>query len=420
MEDFMEYINGFSHSGKKVTDLSRIESLLEDVGNPQDKLKFIHIAGTNGKGSVAEMFSEILTKSGYTTGLFTSPFIIEYNDRIRVNGENIPDSELAEITETVKKAVEKNPFKNDFSQFEITQAIAFLYFLKKKCEIVVLETGLGGLLDCTNVVKTSVLTVITSVDFDHTEILGDTLEKIAIQKAGIVKKNTPCILSCGNDISVIRIVREKCIENTSQLVIPNINLLSVKECTPFGSEFSYKGKNYRTSMGGAVQVLNAMTVIEGCNLLKESLGLSYENISTGIKSAVIDGRCQVICENPLTILDGAHNPDGIDNICGVISHCEKKPARMIIGMCRDKNISAVIKKLVPLVESFVCVDGFDKRATDKNELAQIITQSGGKARAGDKPVYEEISLMQKENPQGINIIGGSLYLVSYVKNIRKG
>ena len=173
-------------------------------------------------------------------------------------------------------------------------------------------------------------------------------------------------------------------------------------------------------MVGAVQVLNAMTVIEGCNLLKESLGLSYENISTGIKSAVIDGRCQVICENPLTILDGAHNPDGIDNICGVISHCEKKPARMIIGMCRDKNISAVIKKLVPLVESFVCVDGFDKRATDKNELAQIITQSGGKARAGDKGVYEAISLMQKENPQGINIIGGSLYLVSYVKNIRKG
>ena len=388
--------------------------MLEAVGNPQDKLKFVHIAGTNGKGSIAEMFSHIFILQGLTTGLFTSPYILEYNDRIRVNGENIPDESLESITEKVKNAVNNLPLKNDFSQFEITQAIAFLYFLEKKCDIVVLETGLGGLLDCTDIVKTSLLTVISSVDYDHTEILGDTLEKIALQKAGIIKPHIPCVLSAGNDMSVIRVVREKCIENSSQLVIPNINLLRVYSCNEFGSEFSYKSNSYKVSMGGAVQVLNAMSVIEGINLINDKLKISREIIAKGIENARIHGRCEILGKNPLTILDGAHNPDGIDNLCALITHSEKKKTKMIIGMCKDKNVTAVIQKLVPLIDSFITVDGFSHRAISKKELAEIIKENGGKAQTSDSTLLCEIKSMQNDNPQGLNIIGGSLYLVSEV------
>jgi len=267
----MEYISSYDRKGRRISDLSRARALMDLVGNPQDSLKFIHIAGTNGKGSMAQMFSEILTAEGYKTGLFTSPFLIEYSDRIRINGENIPKDRLCETVEKLKPLLESCELRNDFSQFEITQAIAFSYFLHEKCDVVVLETGLGGLVDCTNVIKNPLVTVIGSVSYDHTAILGETLEEIATQKAGIIKKNCPCILSAGNDMRVVRTVREYAMAMESQLCIPNLSLLKVLQMGITGSVFSYKGAEYEISMQGLHQVSNAITVLDGIKFVSEKL-----------------------------------------------------------------------------------------------------------------------------------------------------
>ena len=204
-KDFLLFLDSFSRLGKRAVGLERIRALLKALGDPQDSLAFIHVTGTNGKGSICEMLSEVFIRSGYKTGLFTSPYIIEYNDRIRINGKNISDKALSGLLPKVREAAESTGFMADFSQFEITQAAAFCYFAMEKCDIVILEAGLGGLLDSTNVIDKNICSVIGSVSYDHMAVLGNTLEEIAAQKAGIIKEGCPCILSSGNDERVISV-----------------------------------------------------------------------------------------------------------------------------------------------------------------------------------------------------------------------
>ena len=410
----MGFINSFTHSGKPVKDLGRIRRLLNAVGDPQDSLKFVHIAGTNGKGSIAEMFSRIFIESGLKTGCFTSPFIIRYNDRIRIDGEDIPDDELAQIADRVKEAVEELPDCEDFSQFEITQAIAFLYFAKEKCDIVVLETGLGGLLDCTNVIESPLLTVIATIDLDHTAILGDTIAQIAAQKAGIIKQGVPCVLSAENQEDAVKVVRAAAQEKGSRLIIPDIDSVSVERLDCFGAEFGYKGVDYALSMGGAHQIINALSVIEGCGLLRSELGLTDESIASGIEKAVLPARVEVLCKAPLTILDGAHNPDGLGALARVLEGCEMR-CFAIIGMCRDKNIDEAVSRLIPYVERFYTVDGFSDRALDRSELADKITALGGNAQPCGMPLGLQVRALQKTHPNDLTLICGSLYLAAQVK-----
>lgn len=410
----IDYINSFSHSGKPVKDLGRISRLLESLGRPQDKLRFVHIAGTNGKGSVAEMFDRIFIAAGLKTGCFTSPFILRYNDRIRLDGQDIADSELSELAQTVRAAVETSPDKGDLSQFEITQAIAFLYFAKHGCDVVVLETGLGGLLDCTNVIASPLLTVITTINFDHTAILGGTLEQIAAQKAGIIKPLVPCVLSAQNAPEVARVVSAAAKDNGSKLVIPDMEQMSVRSLDCFGSEFDYKGKRFTVSMGGRHQIINALSVIEGCELLKGTLGLDDKVIAEGISKAVLPARVEVLCRSPLTILDGAHNPDGLTALANVLKDCGKR-CHAVIGMCSDKNIDGAVAKLIPFVDEFFTVDGFSERAISRQELAHKITDLGGKAAPCELPLSGQIRALQQAHPDDITLICGSLYLAAQMK-----
>jgi len=411
----MEFINAFTHSGKPVKDLSRIKRLLAALGDPQNSLRFVHIAGTNGKGSTAEMFSRIFIDAGLKTGCFTSPFIIRYNDRIRVGGKDIPSSDLSRIAEKVRTAVNTLPDSADLSQFEITQAIAFLYFVQQKCDIVVLETGLGGLLDCTNVITTPLLTVITTIDLDHTAILGDTIAQIAAQKAGIIKPNVPCVLSANNPRDAVNVVTQAAEKNHSALVIPDIESVLVKRLDCFGAGFDYKGKSYTLSMGGAHQITNALSVIEGCELLKQTLALTDESITRGIAQAVLPARVEILCTSPLTILDGAHNPDGLSALAKVLDGCGKR-CFALIGMCRDKNIDSAVQKLIPYVDTFYTVDGFSERALDRTDLAQKIISLGGKAQPCGLPIDVQIKALQKAHPNDITLICGSLYLAAQIKN----
>ena len=411
----MEFINAFTHSGKPVKDLSRIKRLLAALGDPQNSLRFVHIAGTNGKGSTAEMFSRIFIDAGLKTGCFTSPFIIRYNDRIRVGGKDIPSSDLSRIAEKVRTAVNTLPDSADLSQFEITQAIAFLYFVQQKCDIVVLETGLGGLLDCTNVITTPLLTVITTIDLDHTAILGDTVAQIAAQKAGIIKPNVPCVLSANNPRDAVNVVTQAAEKKHSALVIPDIESVLVKRLDCFGAGFDYKGKSYTLSMGGAHQITNALSVIEGCELLKQTLALTDESITRGIAQAILPARVEILCTSPLTILDGAHNPDGLSALAKVLDGCGKR-CFALIGMCRDKNIDSAVQKLIPYVDTFYTVDGFSERALDRTDLAQKIISLGGKAQPCGLPIDVQIKALQKAHPNDITLICGSLYLAAQIKN----
>lgn len=406
------YIFGLSHSGAPVKDLSRIKGLLKEVGDPQDRLRFVHIAGTNGKGSAARMFDGVFVRSGLKTGLFTSPYIMGYADRIQVNDQNIPSDELARLADRVRAAAEKLPDRDRFSQFEITQAIAFLYFEEQGCDVVVLETGLGGLLDCTNVITSPLLTVITSVGLDHTAILGDTIEQIAAQKAGIIKRGTPCILSSGNSEAVRRIVAAKAEELSARLIIPDESRLEIVKTGLSGTYFSYKGESYRASMAGKHQVTNALSVIEGCHILADSLGLTERHIAEGIAAAVLPGRTEILSESPLTMLDGGHNPDGMAALAQVIA--DKRPCHAIIGMCRDKELRDALTEILPYVDSFVTVDGFSDRSENAADLAALINELGGKARPAEKGLAEEIRSMQAADSDGLTLICGSLYLVSEV------
>ncbi|MBQ1464571.1 MAG: bifunctional tetrahydrofolate synthase/dihydrofolate synthase, partial [Ruminococcus sp.] len=267
ISECMEFIGSYSKSGGRITDLSRAQQLMDNIGNPEKRLKFVHIAGTNGKGSVVEYISNALMLAGYKTGQFTSPFILRYTDRIRINGTDIDEESLCRIAEFVREKAEDSPY----SQFEITMAIALLWYVREGCDVVVLETGIGGDLDCTNVIPPPLLSVITAVSLDHTAILGDTVEEIATHKAGIIKGGSAVVLSEDNPDSVKEIIRRTAAEKGAAFIEP-------EPCRPapdggLYSAFFYRGVKLTPAMAGLHQKYNAQTAITACLYLRS---LGYE------------------------------------------------------------------------------------------------------------------------------------------------
>lgn len=246
ISEAMAYIQGYQKSGKPVHDLSRIQALLDAIGNPQEQLQVIHIAGTNGKGSVTAFCAAAATAAGFRTGTLTSPFIQHYTDRIQIDGQDIPGEALCRFCEQVKAC----PVSADCSQFEITFAIALLWFLEQHCDLVVLETGIGGLLDATNVVKKPLVCAITSVSFDHMALLGNTLTEIAAQKAGIIKPGCPVVLSTDNPMDVVCLVQETAKQKNAQLVIPNMQDCRILSETLEETVFQYHSFTYTLHMPG--------------------------------------------------------------------------------------------------------------------------------------------------------------------------
>lgn len=366
----MDYINSFTKSGKPVKDLSRIRKLLNLLDNPQNDLKFIHVAGTNGKGSTVEMISNALIFAKYNVGTFTSPYIVCYEDRIRFNGKNIPKRELCTIADIVKSSVQSD----EFSQFEISMAIAFLYFKSKDCHIVVLETGIGGLVDSTNIIENPLVSVITSISLDHTSILGDTLQKIATQKAGIIKTNRPVILSCDNtNAKIIEVVYKIAEKRHSKLILPttadsvSINLQ--------GETFDYKDNTYHIKMLGKHQVNNAITVIEVCNLLN-SIGYAIppECIKRSLTTTQVHFRTEVFNLNGVIIIaDGSHNIGGVTALKDTLQSCNIKNPIVLTGMISTKDYKSCCEVLNSFADTIVCTDGYIYNSIDKDELSNLFT-----------------------------------------------
>ena len=407
----MSFVNSYSKSGKAVTDLSRARELMERIGNPEKQLKFVHVAGTNGKGSTVEYISNALMYSGYKTGQFTSPYITHYADRIRINGQEIDENSLCEIAEKVENSVADA----EYSQFEITMAIALLWYVREKCDIVVLEAGIGGLLDCTNVIPPPLVAVITSISLDHTAILGDTVEKIAAQKAGIIKENSAVILSMGNSDSVLEIVKNSAEKANSKLIEINLDF-EILPVESDGQPFVYCGKSYKTAMFGNAQPINATTAIEACRYLRENgFDISEDNIKKSVESTQIKARCQYIHGEPPFIIDGGHNPEGIANFVGVLDKINR-PVYAVLGMVDTKDYDQGASRIARYAEKIFTVDSFAYNAVNADKLAEIASESAYAESCGTLEEAVGKATGDALMNDGIVAVCGSLYLASEYLN----
>lgn len=408
----MKYLNSFSKSGTPVNNLLRFARIMRALGNPQEQLSFVHVAGTNGKGSTVRMIANALIGAGYKVGEFTSPYIRVYNDRIRINNVNISDMELSEIATQIRPIIDD--LCTDCSQFEISTAISFIYFAAKKCDIVVMEAGLGGLLDCTNIIEKSCASVITSISLDHTAILGDTIEKIARQKAGIIKQDCPVVLAPSQKREVYALMYRTAMQFNSMFVSPNTDRLKIEKCDYTGNKITYKNFPYITSMLGRHQIDNALTAIETLNLLKKrGFGkLSYVHIYNGVKTAEVDSRCQVIrSDKPFVMIDGAHNPDGMRALADFIRTVPKSPKIMICGMMENKDWQTSIGYISRYIDKAVCLDGFASNTVFAPRLAEMF--SSGEVSNLRNAVSRATVLAGTD---GMVLIAGSLYLAAALQN----
>lgn len=413
ISECMEFIGSYSKSGGRITDLSRAQQLMDNIGNPEKRLKFVHIAGTNGKGSVVEYISNALILAGYKTGQFTSPFILRYTDRIRINGTEIDEESLCQIAEFVREKAEDSPY----SQFEITMAIALLWYVREGCDVVVLETGIGGDLDCTNVIPPPLLSVITAVSLDHTAILGDTVEEIASHKAGIIKGGSAVVVSEDNPDSVKEIIRRTAAEKGAKFIEP-------EPCKPapdggLYSAFFYRGVKLTPAMAGLHQKYNAQTAITACLYLR-SLGYEIGDwaIIRAIEETQVRARVQLIKGEPDVIVDGGHNPAGVEMLSLVMMYLttRNRPVYAVMGMLKSKDFVSCVKKLAPNCEQVIAVDGFAPDCVPAADLADLAGFYTGSQTADSlENAVEQAKMLALENG-GIVVVCGSLYLASEYLN----
>lgn len=402
--EFTSYANSFQAIAR--LRLESIELLLNFLGNPQKDLKFIHIAGTNGKGSVATYLQCILTDAGYKTGKYISPNMISVCERISVDGKDISEDDLNILLEDVRVAALKvqQEFSEYPTQFEIWTAAAFLYFKKTDCDIVVLETGLGGTQDATNIIPPPEISVITHIAMDHTEYLGDTLAKIAGEKAGIIKAGTKCTVSAIQANEAHEVLKNACQKQ-------NVRFITVASPQSTGTDtdgehFSYKGiTGLTSSMLGIHQLDNAAVAIE----VSTELGIDIRHIKSGIKRAKNIGRFEIISKDPLIIFDGAHNPDGMATLVNALNrYFPGKSKSFIMATMGDKDISGsleLIKNVNKLNKIYTVRVKDNPRAMDAERLAEVVSDAG----FSSIPCNDICDALSKCADE-MTVICGSLYL----------
>ncbi|MDE6004754.1 MAG: bifunctional folylpolyglutamate synthase/dihydrofolate synthase [Oscillospiraceae bacterium] len=411
-EQATQFIQKFSKSGAPVKNLDRIANLLNILGNPQENLTCIHIAGTNGKGSVAEYLTNILKNSGYKTGTLTSPYIRHYRDRIRINKQDIPKNILCELCEKIAPVCTGA----DYSQFEITMVIAFLYFAQENTDFVILETGIGGLLDATNIIKKPLVSVLTSVSKDHMQILGNTIEEIAMHKAGIIKAGCPVVISPNNKAE--KIFCETAKEKHCEIFIPNELLCDRKEFGIEGCRFGYKNTVYQTKMGGNHQIDNALTALETVHVLQKNYNyfIPEEAVKKALSETVVAGRIQVLQTNPLVILDGGHNADGIGVLTDLLSESGIDSWIGICGITNTKDANIMAFQLALVLSKVLCVDGFSETSLPKEQLQKAFVQQHALANVIELEQALPYALKWAKGSHGAVLICGSLYLASWFLN----
>ena len=417
-EQAIAYIHSVCWKGS-IPGLGRTQELLEKMGNPEKKLKFVHIAGTNGKGSTAAMTASILSKAGYRTGLYTSPYIYRFHERIQVDGAEISDEELAEITEYVKPLADS--MAQSPTEFELVCCIAFEYFYRKKCEIVVLEVGMGGAWDATNVIEVPEVAVITNIGLDHTEYLGDTVEKIAETKSGIFKPHGHAVVYRSTP-SVEAVYERVCAERDVSLRKANFDGLVLKAHTLEGQVFDCGSrKNLVLPLLGDHQLHNASVVLSIADtLIGEGWNISEQNIYDGIRDVRWPGRFDIVCRKPLFIIDGGHNPQCIEALVkNIQDYLAGKKVVALTGVLADKDYADMYKPVMPLVDRFVCITPPNPRKLEAEQLARYLRQAGAQAQASESILDGVKKAMDLAGEDGVVLCFGSLYSIGGIRDALK-
>ena len=417
-EQAIAYIHSVCWKGS-IPGLGRTQELLEKMGNPEKKLKFVHIAGTNGKGSTAAMTASILSKAGYRTGLYTSPYIYRFHERIQVDGVEISDEDLTEITEYVKPLADS--MAQSPTEFELVCCIAFEYFYRKKCEIVVLEVGMGGAWDATNVIEVPEVAVITNIGLDHTEYLGDTVEKIAETKSGIFKPHGHAVVYRSTP-SVEAVYERVCAERGVSLRKADFDGLVLKAHTLEGQVFDCGSrKNLVLPLLGDHQLHNASVVLAIADtLIGEGWNISEQNIYDGIRDVRWPGRFDIVCRKPLFIIDGGHNPQCIEALVkNIRDYLAGKKVVALTGVLADKDYADMYKPVMPLVDRFVCITPPNPRKLEAEQLGRYLRQAGAQAQASESILDGVKQAMELAGKDGVVLCFGSLYSIGGIRDALK-
>ena len=414
VNEAIEYIHSVYWQGS-TPGLHRVQALLDKMGNPEKKLKYVHIAGTNGKGSTASMTASILQKAGYRTGLYTSPYIYRFHERMQINGEQISDEDLVEITEMVKplaSSMEQFP-----TEFELVCCIAFEYFARKQCDIVVLEVGLGGAFDATNVIDAPEVAVITNIGLDHTEVLGNTVEEIARTKAGIFKEGGSAVVYRGTP-GVEQVFEEICREKHVSLRKADFDGLCLKAHSLDGQVFDCGDrKDLVLPLLGDHQLHNAAVVLSIADaLIQRGWKITETHIREGLRDVKWPGRFDIVSRDPLFIIDGGHNPQCLEALVkNIEDYLTDRKVIALTGVLADKDYGDMYKPVMPLVDRFVCITPPNPRKLEAAELAEHLNRAGAVAIACETIEDGVKMALQEAGETGVVLCFGSLYTIGAIK-----
>ena len=417
-DDALNYIYGTYGKGTK-SGVDNIRKLLEILGNPHKGMQYVHVAGTNGKGSTVAFIGRILMEAGYRTGRYISPFLERFEERMAVDEKYISEEDLGRITEQVKNAVEfmVSEGYNHPTEFEIVTAIGFVFFKEQACDVVVLEVGLGGRLDSTNVIDSSVLSVITPISMDHTKILGSTLESIAYEKAGIIKPGGKVLLY-PQQKSVEDVIAKVCAERGAVLSIPDISGIEIIERDIDHQVFSFGNHDHlEIKLAGLHQPGNAALAVAAAEILADSgFKISEADIKNGLKNARWAGRMEVVNRNPLVIIDGAHNESG----SGVLAESLKayfpgKRFIFIMGVMKDKDYQAMLKNMGPLAKIVLTVTPPWHRGLPAELLAEVAKNYCNVVIINDTIIGAVIKSLELSAGNDIICAFGSLYFIGEIR-----
>lgn len=411
-EETLRYIHSLERFGVK-PGLSRIEALCRALGDPQKKLRFLHVAGTNGKGSTCTMLANVCKEAGYKTGLYVSPYVLDFRERIQICGEMIPKDRLVQVVARVREAAETLPEIDRATEFELITAAALLYYSEENCDVVVLETGLGGRLDATNVIGCPLVNVIVSISLDHTAVLGDTVAAIAAEKCGTLKPGGLCVTYPLQTDEAMDVIRRTAAARNVTLLLPDTDRVEIIREDIRGTDAVIDGLAVHVPMLGRHMVYNASAVVAAARALNaRGLSVSDANIAAGIAQSVMPGRMQIVCERPLILMDGGHNEG-----CALAFRDAVQrflPDRRIVGICglmADKAYETYLSVVAPLFDSVVTVRPDNPRALPAQALCDAARPYCADCTAAQSFADAARIALEKAGADGVIAVCGSFYMI---------
>lgn len=413
--DALEFVHSLSKFGSK-PGLERVSRLVSLAGEPQKDLKFIHIAGTSGKGSTASLCASILKSAGLKVGLYTSPYVIDFRERFQIGGELIPKEDFCKLCKRLIPLVKDLNAQGDIiTEFEFNTALGFLWFKEQKCDIVCLEVGMGGRFDATNLIDAPLVSVITRIGLDHTAYLGNTCAQVAFEKCGIIKKGSSVVCYPDQREEALKVIEKTAKENDCRLSIPSLSSISEISLGLLGSQFVFEGEKYELSMPGEHQVHNAITAIYAVKALKEyGFDVSVSAIKEGLKRVKCAARVEIISENPIVVIDGAHNADKVSALYDFAKQFDGKIVA-ICGMLSDKDFEGAVSKIAPLCKAIVTVTPQNPRALSADAMAEVSKKYCSNVTTAQSSADAVTKAFSKISESDILLCWGSLYIAGEIR-----